>query len=82
MFTAYKEGNKARGNNGGGSNKNRRRNNGSGNDNTNNNNNGPTKYCWTHGLCLHSGVQCNARSTKHQPNATADDKRGGSQAGF
>jgi hypothetical protein len=82
MFTAYKEGNKSRGNNGGGSNKNRRRNNGGGNDNTSNNNNEPTKYCWTHGLCFHSGVQCNFCSTKHQLDATATDKRGGSQAGF
>jgi hypothetical protein len=85
MFTAFKEGNKASGNNGGGSNKNRRRNNGGGEDNTsnnNNNNNEPTKYCWTHGLCFHSGAQCKFRSTKHQPNATATDKCGGSQAGF
>jgi len=80
MFTAYKEANKARGNNGGGSNKNRRRNNGGGNDNTNNNE--PTKCCWTHGLCFHSGVQCNARATKHQPDATATNTRGGCQAGL
>jgi hypothetical protein len=60
MFTAYKEANKARGNNGGGSNKNRRRNNGSGDDNTNNNE--PTKYCWTHGLCFHSGVMQRSRN--------------------
>jgi hypothetical protein len=65
MCTAYKEANKGRGNNGGGSNKNRRRNNGGGDDNTNNNNNEPTKYCWTYGLCYHSGAQCDARATKH-----------------
>jgi hypothetical protein len=82
MFTAYKEANKGRGNHGGGSNKNRRRNNGGGDDNTTNNNNEPTKYCWTHGLCYHSGVQCNARATKHQPDATATGTRGGCQAGL
>jgi hypothetical protein len=82
MFTAYKEANKGRGNKGGGSNKNRRRNNGGGDDNTTNNNNEPTKYCWTHGLCYHSGGQCNARTTKHQPDATATNTHGGCQAGL
>jgi hypothetical protein len=82
MFTAYKEANKGRGNNGGGSNKNRRRNNGGCDDNTNTNNNEPTKYCWTHGLCYHSGAQCNARATKHQPDATVTDTCGGWQAGL
>jgi hypothetical protein len=81
MFTAYKEANKGRGSNGGGSNKNRCRNNGGGNDNTNNSNE-TAKYCWTHGLCYHSGAQCKARTTKHQPDATATNTRGGCQAGF
>ena len=73
MFTAYKEANKGRGNNGGGSNKNCCRNNG-GNNNTNNNNE-PPKYCWTHGLCYHSGGgQCNAQAIKHQPDATASHR--------
>jgi hypothetical protein len=78
MFTAYKEANKGRGSNGGGSKKKSRRNNGGGDDN----NNEPTKYCWTHGLCYHSGAQCNARATKHQPDATVTDTRGGCQAGL
>jgi hypothetical protein len=79
MFIAYKEANKGRGNNGG-SNKNRRRNNGGGNNTTNNNE--PTKYCWTHGLCYHSGAQCNVQASKRQPDAMATDTRGGCQAGL
>jgi hypothetical protein len=79
MFTAYKEANKGRGNNGG-SNKKRCCKNGSGNNTTNNNK--PTKYCWTHGSCYHSGAQCNARASKHQTDATATDTRNGCQAGL
>jgi hypothetical protein len=33
-------------------------------------------------VCFHSGVQCNARATKHQPDATATNTRGGCQAGL
>lgn len=34
-------------------------------------------YCSTHGLCAHSGTQCNAPNDKHKPDATFFDRKGG-----
>jgi hypothetical protein len=37
-----------------------------------------THYCWTHGWCRHNGVECMAPSEGHQPNATKNNRMGGS----
>ena len=35
-------------------------------------------YCYTHGLCAHTGQQCNDPNDRHKPNATFFDRKGGS----
>jgi hypothetical protein len=37
-----------------------------------------THYCWTHGWCRHNGVDCSSPAEGHQPNATRDNRMGGS----
>ena len=37
-----------------------------------------TKYCWTHGLCMHEGTECVTPDDGHQPTATATNHMGGS----
>ncbi|KAJ1418202.1 hypothetical protein B484DRAFT_400545 [Ochromonadaceae sp. CCMP2298] len=41
----------------------------------------PRQYCWTHGVCAHTGKECNAKGDGHIANATAKDKAGGSTKG-
>lgn len=36
-----------------------------------------TKYCWTHGMGMHTGAECNTKRSGHVDSATAADKRGG-----
>ena len=38
----------------------------------------PRKYCWTHGWCAHSGMDCNSKAEGHQDEATLENKMGGS----
>lgn len=38
----------------------------------------PTKYCFTHGLGFHTGINCKNPAHNHIPTATADNKMGGS----
>ena len=37
-----------------------------------------TKYCWTHGLCMHIGSECFTPAEGHKPQATVQNKMGGS----
>ena len=37
-----------------------------------------SKYCWTHGLCSHTGDKCRTPSDGHIPSATVDNRMGGS----
>ena len=37
-----------------------------------------SKYCWTHGLCSHSGVDCRTPAEGHIAEATLEDRRNGS----
>jgi hypothetical protein len=37
------------------------------------------KFCWTHGTCTHSGMECNRRSPGHDETATFSDKKGSLQ---
>jgi hypothetical protein len=37
-----------------------------------------TKYCWTHGLCMHIGTECITPAEGHKPEATVTNKMGGS----
>ena len=37
-----------------------------------------TKYCWTHGMCSHTGVDCRTPAEGHKADATAANKMGGS----
>jgi len=39
----------------------------------------PNAYCWTHGLCWHSGKDCKTPEAGHVPTATAQNKCGGSE---
>lgn len=36
------------------------------------------KYCWTHGLCTHTGQECRNRAQGHKENATLTNRMGGS----
>lgn len=38
-------------------------------------------YCWSHGACAHTGVDCNTQATGHQASATFDNMMGGSTTG-
>ena len=38
----------------------------------------PQEYCWTHGLCAHAGCNCRTPAEGHQPNATRENRMGGS----
>lgn len=38
----------------------------------------PTKYCWTHGTCFHTGAECTNPADHHQSGATLTNKMGGS----
>ena len=38
------------------------------------------KYCWTHGASNHTGKECKRRAQGHKPDATFNDKKGGSTA--
>ena len=38
----------------------------------------PRKYCWTHGWCAHSGMDCNSKAEGHKEEATLENKMGGS----
>jgi hypothetical protein len=51
--------------------------NGRGNGGTRNDNN-HTLYCWTHGLCMHTGRQCETPAAGHKVTATLANKMGGS----
>ena len=42
----------------------------------------PTRYCWTHGLCAHSGEECRTPREGHVAVATLTDTRGGSTKGM
>jgi len=39
----------------------------------------PNAYCWTHGICWHSGKDCRTPDPNHVPTATATNKCGGSE---
>ena len=38
-------------------------------------------YCWTHGLCYHSGDRCRTKKEGHQDTATLQNKMGGNTRG-
>ena len=40
-----------------------------------------TKYCWSHGLCAHTGKDCRNPSAGHDIQATVQNRRGGSSKG-
>ena len=40
-----------------------------------------TKYCWTHGLGKHNGIECENKAQGHQETATKDNRMGGSNRG-
>jgi len=35
------------------------------------------RYCWTHGACAHSSVNCRSKKPGHQDDATFQDMKGG-----
>ena len=37
-----------------------------------------THYCWTHGWCRHNGTECSAPAEGHKPEATRNNRMGGS----
>ncbi len=37
-----------------------------------------TQYCWTHGLCSHTGGECRTPADGHKPAATLQNRLGGS----
>ena len=37
-----------------------------------------SKYCWTHGLCSHTGSECRIQADGHDATATVTDRKGGS----
>jgi hypothetical protein len=42
----------------------------------------PRAYCWSHGSCAHASKDCRAPREGHQPNATLNNKMGGSTKGI
>ena len=38
----------------------------------------PRKYCWTHGWCAHSSMDCKSKAEGHKDEATVENKMGGS----
>ena len=38
-------------------------------------------YCWTHGLCYHSGDRCRTKKEGHRDTATLQNKMGGNTRG-
>ena len=40
-----------------------------------------TKYCWTHGGCNHTGVDCKQKSAGHIDCTTFNNRQGGSERG-
>ncbi len=38
----------------------------------------PKCYCWTHGSCAHSSAECNSRANGHKPEASFNNRMGGS----
>ena len=36
------------------------------------------KYCWTHGLCNHLGIECRSKAEGHKDTATLENRMGGS----
>jgi hypothetical protein len=40
------------------------------------------RYCWTHGLCAHTGTECRTPGPGHVPTATLSDTQGGSTKGL
>ena len=38
----------------------------------------PRAYCWTHGWCAHNGYSCNSPASGHIPQATLQNRMGGS----
>ena len=49
-------------------------------DNASFNRNKKDQYCWTHGACGHTSVQCMAKASGHQDTATMENRMGGSNA--
>ena len=46
--------------------------------NPNNRSSGVRKYCWTHGVCAHTGTDCNTPATGNQEQATFTNMMNGS----
>ena len=38
----------------------------------------PRAYCWTHGWCAHNGYDCTSPAAGHIPQATLQNRMGGS----
>jgi len=47
--------------------------------NTNNRTSSARKYCWTHGACAHTGVECTAKAEGHKEEATFSNLLNGSK---